>query len=320
MKINKLLFFLLAVFSLNSCVEYVDNGTKPDGPEKPEEQKFTAEQANPDDAKYVGDVFEFKAMLNGVDVTATTKFRINGTNIPGKTYTPVKTGDHSVIATMDNFTANFKFKVLEEDEEPEPTGNRIEYGGDWRPVTNTYWAITRNAQGQIVPYNYTTEQGNTVLCTRWFLISADESDISKIGTAANTHYMLVFVPVDMTDPNAPAVYFPHEAPTLYTDGGYVTFDGNANEYSAESNTYNFVSGTDPQSGVGTANYTADTSLVDNSEVAKLFWNGQYTYASAPAPAPKGTSVRNLKLDVNQIKNLKLKKLNSEQIRNLKLAK
>lgn len=321
MKINKLLFFLLAVFSLNSCVEYVDNGTKPEGPELPEEQKFTAIHSNPDEAKYVGDEFEFTAMLNSVDVTKSTKFKVSGTTIPGNTYTPVKTGSHTVIATMDNYTATFKFIVEEDEEEPEPTGNRIEFDGEWKPVTNTFWAVTRNAQNQIVPYNYPTGQGNTtVLCTRWFLISADESDIAKIGTAANTHYMLVYIPVDMTDPNAPVVYFPHEAPTLYTDGGYVTFDGNANEYNAESNTYNFVSGTDPQSGVGTANYTADTSLVDNSEMAKLFWNGQYTYASAPAPAPKGTSVNNLKLDVNQIKNLKLKKISSEQIKNLKLAK
>src|SRR5690606_52525 len=141
MKINKLLFFLLAVISLNSCVEYVNNGTKPDGPEPPEQQKYTAEQANPEDAKYIGDVFEFKALLNGVDVTASTKFRVNGTNISGKEYTPAKVGDHSVIATMDNLTANFKFKVLEEDEEPEPTGNRIEYNSVSNPLNTTLFVL-----------------------------------------------------------------------------------------------------------------------------------------------------------------------------------
>lgn len=319
MKINKLLFFLLAVFSLNSCVEYVDNGTKPDGPEKPEEQKYTAEQANPEDAKYVGDVFEFKAMLNGVDVTASTKFRVNGTNIPGKTYTPVKIGDHSVIATMDNLTANFKFKVLEEEEEPQPTGNRIEYDGDWKAVTNTFWAITVNAQNQPQSYNYPVN-GTNVLCSRWLLISADESDPADIGNAANTHYMLVYVPADMTDPNAPKLLYPHQASTLYTDGGYVTFDGNANEYIVESNVYSFVSGTAPQSGIGTANYTSSTDLENNPNLAKLFWNGSYEYLSTAAPGPKGTSVNNLKLNANQIKNLNLKRLSAEQIKNLKLTK
>ena len=318
MKINKLLFFLLAVFSLNSCVEYVDNGTKPDGPEIPEELKFLAVHSNPNEAKYIGDEFEFTAALNGVDVTKSTKFKVNGTTMPSNTYTPVKTGSHTVIATMDNYTATFKFTVLEE-EEPEPTGNRIEYGGDWRPVTNTFWAITVNAQNQPQPYNYTV-QGNPVLCTRWLLISADESDASKVQNAANTHYMLVYVPADMTDPNAPKLLYPHQASTLYTDGGYVTFDGNANEYSEESNTYSFVSGTVPQSGMGTANYTANTTLKDNPEIAKLFWNGQYSYLSTAAPAKKGTNVNNLKLDVNQIKNLKLKKLSSEQIKNLTIAK
>lgn len=310
MKINKLLFFLLALISFNSCVEYVDNGSKPDGPEKPEEQKYTAEQANPEDAKYIGDIFEFKAMLNGVDVTATTKFRVNGTNISGKTYTPAKIGDHSVIATMDNLTATFKFKVLDkEDEEPEPTGNRIEYGGDWKPVTNTFWAITVNAQNQIQPYNY-THQGNPVLCTRWLIISVDESDPTDIGTAANSHYMLVYVPVDTSvTPNA--IVYPHEAQQMFTTNGYVTFDGNANEYEEETNTYSFVSGTAPASGIGMANYTADTTLKDNTEIAKLFWNGSYEYLSTPAPGPKGTTVNNLKLDANKIKNLNLKRLNSQ---------
>jgi len=111
MKINKLLFFLLALITFNSCVEYVDNGVKPDGPEQPEEQNYTAAQANPE-AKYVGDDFEFKATLNGVDVTSTTKFKVNGTDIKGKVYVPHKTGRHSVIATMDDFTANFNFTVL----------------------------------------------------------------------------------------------------------------------------------------------------------------------------------------------------------------
>jgi len=319
MKINKLLFFLLAVFSLNSCVEYVDNGTKPTGPEIPEELKFIAVHSNPTEAKYIGDKFEFTAVLNTVDVTKSAKFKVNGTTMPSNTYTPVKTGSHTVIATMDNYTSTFKFNVEEKEEEPEPTGNRIEYDGDWRPVTNTFWAITVNAQNAPQPYTYKV-QGTDVLCTRWLLISADESDASKVQNAANTHYMLVYVPADMTDPNAPKLLYPHQASTLYTDGGYVTFDGNANEYTEESNTYSFVSGTLPQSGMGTANYTANTTLKDNPEIAKLFWNGQYSYVSTAAPSPKGISSKGLKLDANQIKNLKLKSLDVNQIKNLKIAK
>lgn len=114
MKINKLLFFLLAFISFNSCAEYVDNGVKPDGPINPQEPTYTAKHSNPDEAKYVGDKFMFTAMLNGVNVTSTTKFRVNGTNIPSDSYTPVRVGEHSVIATMDDFSATFKFVVLEE--------------------------------------------------------------------------------------------------------------------------------------------------------------------------------------------------------------
>lgn len=113
MKINKLLFFILALISFNSCAEYVDNGVKPNGSDNPEAQKFIAVHSNPEQAKYIGDKFEFMAMLSGVNVTATTKFKVNGTNMPGNSYTPVKTGSHSVIATMDNYTATFKFTVLE---------------------------------------------------------------------------------------------------------------------------------------------------------------------------------------------------------------
>src|SRR5690606_8842519 len=110
----------------------------------------------------------------GVDVTKSSKFKVNGvaTTNNASFYIPHKTGSHSVIATMDDYEATFKFTVLEEEEEPEPepTGNRIEYGpSDWKPVTNTFWAITRNAQNEIVPYNYKV-QGTDVLCTRWLLI------------------------------------------------------------------------------------------------------------------------------------------------------
>ena len=48
---TKLLFFLLTIFSFTSCVEYVDNGIVDFTPEPPEQNVFTAEHANPDEAK-----------------------------------------------------------------------------------------------------------------------------------------------------------------------------------------------------------------------------------------------------------------------------
>lgn len=323
MKINKLLLFLLALVSLNSCVEYVDNGVVPEGPEKPEEQVFVAKLSEESEGEFVGDEFIFEATLNGVDVTSATTFKVNGVDAKGNVFKAIKEGENAVLATMDDFTSTFRFTVKEkgEEEPEEPTGNRIEYGpSDWKPVTNTFWAITVDAQDVPQPYNYKV-QGTDVLCTRWLLISADESNPANISKAANVHYMLVYVPADMTDPNAPALLFPHEAQTLYTDGGYVTFDGNANQYNAESNTYSFVSGTMPQSGgVGTADYTSSTGLENNPNLAKLFWNGSYSILSTPAPSPKGAKSNSLKLDAGQIKNLNLKRLNNEQIKNLKIAK
>lgn len=309
MKINKLLFFLLALISFNSCVEYVDNGTKPDGPEKPEEQKYTAEHTNPEEAKYVGDTFKFTAMLNSVDVTATTVFKVNGTAITGNSYTAVKVGSNSVIATMDNLTATFKFTVLEKDEEePEPTGNRIEYDGVSKPVTNTFWALYVNSQGQILDYPIPAQGGGTVLCTKWILVSADVNDPSKLQTAANSHWMEVFVPIDVTDPAKPLLVFPHDASQIALDGGMVVFNGVANIYEATQNAYTFVSGTEAMDfgEMGTANYTADTML-ENSKAAKLFWNGQYTLLST-VQAPKGKSKLNgVKFNNSSVNGLKFAK-------------
>src|SRR5690606_30930387 len=168
------------------------------GPEKPEEQIYAAEVANPEEAKYIGDKFEFKATLNGVDVTKSSKFKVNGvaTTNNASFYIPHKTGSHSVIATMDDYEATFKFTVLEEGEEepePEPTGNRIEYDGDWKPVTNTFWAMTVNAQNQPQGYDYPV-QGTDEFCSRWLLISVDVNDHTKIENATNAHFMIVYVP------------------------------------------------------------------------------------------------------------------------------
>lgn len=319
MKINKLLFFLLAVFSLNSCVEYVNNGTMPDGPEKPEEQKYTATHSNPDEAKYVGDKFEFTAMLNSVDVTATTKFKVNGTAIPGNSYTPVKTGSHSVIATMDNFTATFKFTVLE-NEEPQPLGNRIEYGGDSYPVSQTQWALNLNANNQVVTYPI-----NGVDCTLWVMITGE---YDSNDDAVNEFLTAVYVPLK----NPTTVAFPNEAPSPITDaqlGGVITING-VEMFEVTNSTYTFAPtgnspGQDvftvPQPWAGTANYTATATGDNSGNSAQLFWNGNYEafFTKLGAKSAKTINLSSLnKLSIKDIK--KAKSLSPNQIKNLKIAK
>ncbi len=286
MKINKLLFFLLALVSLNSCVEYVHNGIVPDGPEPPEEQKFTAVHSNPEEAKYIGDKFEFTAMLNSVDVTKSTKFKVSGTTISGNTYTPAKTGSHTVIATMDNYTATFKFTVLEDEEEPvEPTGNRIEYDGDWKPVTNTYWIATGDTTNGFDGFNLTVSGATSpVLCTKWLMVSMDNTNPNN---ANNLYYVEeVFIPVNTTTTPA-SVNYPHQATNFYytANSSFVcVFD--KNNLNMSNNEFNFISGTPPNGG-STANYTA-IGDVANAKEAELIWDGAYVFQLAPdAPKAKG---------------------------------
>jgi len=311
MKINKLLFFLLAVFSLNSCVEYVNNGTMPDGPEPPEQQKYTAEQANPDEAKYIGDVFEFKAMLNGVDVTATTKFRINGTNITGKTYTPAKLGDHSVIATMDNLTATFKFKVLEKEEEPEPTGNRIEYGGKSYPVSEVLWLVHAEA-GKVVAYNR-----SGVTCTVWAMMAVELDANDEI---VNQFLTFAYVPIKTNGKLA----FPNNTggPFEHLPGGLVTINGN-DVFDTTNVTYTFAGtgNTAPADDVptpwsGTANFTGLATGANSGNSAELFWNGAWTGGGRDlmSKAKMGNIMNGF--DAKQIKNFK--NLKSTQV--LKISK
>lgn len=310
MKINKLLFFLLAVFSLNSCVEYVNNGTMPDGPEKPEEQKYTAEHSNPDEAKYVGDKFEFTAMLNSVDVTATTKFKVNGTAIPGNSYTPVKTGSHSVIATMDNFTATFKFTVLEKDEEPEPLGNRIEYGGDSYPVSETIW-IVHAENNQVVPYNV-----NGVTCTVWLMASLEYDSNDDV---VNQFLTFVYVPIKANNQLA----FPNNSPgpLAHINGGVVTINGN-DIFDTTNVSYTFAGtgNTAPADGAptpwaGTANLTAIATGANSGNSAQLFWNGAYEAGGNNLLSkPKMGNIMN-GFNARQIKNFK--DLKSTQVLKIK---
>lgn len=313
MKINKLLFFLLAVFSLNSCVEYVDNGTIPTGPEVPEELKFVAVHSNPNEAKYIGDKFEFTAALNGVDVTKSTKFKVNGTTMPSNTYTPVKTGSHTVIATMDDYTSTFKFTVQEKEEEPEPepTGNRIEYDGDWKPVTNTYWIGTGDTTNGFDGFNVTPSGSSSpVICTKWLIVSMDDTNPNN---AKNLYYVdEVFIPVDMST-TPPSVKYPHQATNFYytkNSGIFFVFDNNNLEMI--DNQFNFISGTTPNAG-STANYTATGDLA-NSKEGKLFWNGAYVFQLAP-DGPKAKGISKLSnIDFTKSQNMNITKVNLKKLK------
>ncbi|WCM40924.1 hypothetical protein MG290_08085 [Flavobacterium sp. CBA20B-1] len=321
MKINKLLFFLLALVSLNSCVEYVDNGTKPDGTETPEQQVFKAMHSNPEEAKYVNDKFTFEATLNGVDVTSTTKFRVNGVDIPGNSYVPFKEGSHSVLATMDDFTANFKFTVLEEDTTPEPTGNRIEYGGNSYPVSEVLWIVNTNAQNQLVKYTR-----NGIDCTLWGLYALEVDDSQTPPVVINRMITAAYVP--MKDPST--VYFPNEVPASsleYVNGGSVTING-SKVFDTTGATYTIASTGNsasqdvfnvPQPWTGTANYTITATGANSGNSAQLFWDGAYTAVAdqIAGKSAKGNNIH-LNLDLNKIKNLKT--LNPTEIKNLKIAK
>src|SRR5690606_10430730 len=188
-----------AVFSLNSCVEYVDNGTEPDGPEKPEEQVFVAKLSEDSEGEFVGDEFIFEATLNGVDVTSATNFKVNGVDAKGNVFKAIKEGENAVLATMDEFTSTFRYNVKEKDEEePEPTRNRMEYDGDWKPVTNTFWLGYGDPAEGFNPYNVTPAGASSpVLCTAWLIVSMDASNPND----AENLYMVdvVFIPADMTD-------------------------------------------------------------------------------------------------------------------------
>lgn len=311
MKLYKLLFFLFALVGLNSCVEYVDNGVKPEGGENPEQKKFTAEHSNPTEAKYVGDTFEFKAMMNSVDVTSSTKFKVNGSDIKGNTYIPHKIGDHSVIATMDDtYTANFKFKVLEKDEEPEePTGNRIEYGGKSYPVSTTIWVLdgTVSQEGKI---QASTVQINGTTYTTWIMMSSDNTDPKAVK---NTHGMLVYVPI-----NGQNIAFPYEAPSpIIVVDGEILVNGNPT-FEIEDSTYTFAAGgnTAPDFKVnppkGNSDYT-NTSLGKGSgESAKLFWKGDYIFAVQKLAKAKGSFKSYTPSEINQV--------SLNKIKNIKLVK
>src|SRR5690554_3484114 len=132
MKIYKLLILLLVFIGLHSCTEYLDNGTKSPGIEPVETPDFVAGLADENIEFHVGDTVVLKATLNEVDVSSTTIFKVNGVELKrdysprnGNIFIARNIGEHAVVATLDDFMDAFTFTVVEE--EPEPTGNRIEY-------------------------------------------------------------------------------------------------------------------------------------------------------------------------------------------------
>jgi len=312
MRIYKLLFFFLALISLNSCVEYVDNGVKPDNGQTPEEKKYAAELKETT-AKYVGDKFEFKATLNGVDVTSTSKFTVNGTDIKGSTYVPFKEGSHSVIATMDGLTATFKFTVLPKEEEPEPEGNRIEYAATSYPVSTNLWLLYFTADGK----NIAVQNINGVPHTVWLMYTGDNSDPTK---AQNYMLFQVFVPAKKLPSGEYDLAFPNEAATspIVHNQGSVFIAGKqvfatknvAFTFAATGNTIpadldaNF-----PWS--AKSNYTALATGEANGNSAELFWNGTHSIDGTLAGAAKGAK------SVSEFKAINSNKI---QFKNFKIAK
>ncbi|UUV22031.1 hypothetical protein [Paenimyroides aestuarii] len=280
-------------------MEYVDNGTKPDGPETPEQQVFKAMHSNPEEAKYVNDKFTFEATLNGVDVTSTTKFRVNGVDIPGNTYVPFKEGSHSVLASMDDFTASFKFTVLEEDTTPEPTGNRIEYGGNSYPVSEVLWLVHAE-NNQIKPYNR-----NGVTCTVWAMLAIELDSNDEV---INQFLTFTYVPIKANGKLA----FPNNTPGPFEhlNGGVVTINGN-DVFDTANVVYNFA-GTgntspaddSPSPWTGTANFTGLATGTGSGNSAELFWNGTWNGGGRNllAKAKMGNILNGF--DVKQIKNFK----------------
>src|SRR5690606_14300798 len=312
MKINKLLLFLLALVSLNSCVEYVDNGTEPDGPEKPEEQVFVAKLSEESEGEFVGDEFIFEATLNGVDVTSATTFKVNGVDAKGNVFKAIKEGENAVLATMDDFTSTFRFTVKEkgEEEPEEPTGNRIEYDGDWKPVTNTYWIATGDSTNGFDGFNVTPAGSSSpVICTKWLIVSMDDTNPNN---AKNLYYVEeVFIPVDMSA-TPPVVNYPHQATDFYyTQNSGIFFVFDDNDLGMTSNEFNFISGTLPNAG-STANYTATGDLADSKE-GKLFWNGAYIFQLVPdAPKAKGMSKLS-NIDFTKSQNTNVTKINFKKL-------
>src|SRR5690554_1229595 len=120
MRIYKLLILMMVFFGLHSCSEYWDNGKRHPGPEPAETSEFKADLYVPG-VKHIGDTIMLKAELDGVDVSTTTIFKVNGVELKrdysplnGNRYIARQIGQYNVVATLDDFTDSFTFEVIRE--------------------------------------------------------------------------------------------------------------------------------------------------------------------------------------------------------------
>src|SRR5690606_10231070 len=241
------------------------------------------------------------------------KFRVNGTNISGKEYTPAKLGDHSVIATMDNLTANFKFKVLEEEEEPEPTGNRIDYGGTSYNLDATVFVLNAqtNSSGQVTGVPTLKMSDGVTPALNWMLYNFNGTTLAN---ATDVYMLEILVPFDGS-----SITYPFEATQIEVISGSVEINGAApftitNMTMAFAATGNTLPVGNPNPQPGKANYTSKATGASSGNLAELFWNGNYsTAAQMWNKGAKGNNFK--KLDFSKVKTL-----NPNQIKNLKIAK
>lgn len=298
MKIYKLLLLLLVFVGLHSCTEYLDNGTKNTGPEPGEIPEFKAGLAD-EENKYVGDTIVLKAELNGVDVTSTTVFKVNGVELKrdyspknGNIYVAKSTGEHSVVATLDDFMDSFTFTVIKKEEEPDPINNRIEYNGESYPVNNTFWIVNGDGDDGVVYLEDISVDGETVSCTKWLMVSTDNPNLQN---ATAFYYNLVYV--GLNPDGTPA--FPDEG-TIYFQSGLVRVNTTINlEMNDAFYSFNAVTSTN-------ADYTSEATL-ENSQEAKLYWNGAYQFGfddlSALSKGKKGLKNFNTIIKSNNMKKI-----------------
>lgn len=312
MKIYKLLILLLAVTGLHSCTEYLDNGKNNTGPEPGEVPEFVAGLADESIKYYVGDTVVLKATLNDVDVTSTTIFKVNGIELKrdynpknGNIYVAKNIGEHSVVATLDDFMDSFTFTILKKEGE-EPTGNRIEYENKAYPVSETLW-ILHVEDGE--PEYFKDEDDN--LFTLWGMISSEYDSNDEV-----LHQFVTFAYIPLDGQNIALPY--QAAEMIHVGGGYVTINGN-DVFNTGNVIYNFAgtgntmpdfNSTPP---VGTANYTG-LATGQNKE-AELFWEGDYYYLEINLTGSKGAKAKNTKSLISDIQSLP-----KSQIKNLKITK
>src|SRR5690606_9546413 len=196
-------------------------GTKKSGPETSETRGFEGGVADEAAKTYVGDTVVLKATLNEVDVTSTTIFKVNGVELKrdystknGNIYVAKSTGEHSVVAVLDEFMDSFTFTILKE-EGSEPTGNRIEYNGKVYPVSETIWALHVNSDGE--PGYFEDEDEN--IYTLWGMISYEYDSNNEI-----LHEFATFTYVPLNGQN---IALPFQNPTgmIHIEGS-VIINGN----------------------------------------------------------------------------------------------